>query len=291
MLFRSTTTLTNGTLDLNSKTLSTGLFSSSNANTRTLAFGSSGQIALTGSGATIWNVGNASTSTISGTGTVVCNYSGSVGTRTIANTPDTGATGVSFSITAGTDTVVFTASDLVNNIDFTGFSGTWTNVALSVYGNLTTSTGMTVSAGIGAVTFAATSGTKTLTTNGKTWDFPVTFDGVGGTWQLVDALTVGSTRTTTLTNGSLNLNGKTLTTGLFSSAVTNTRTLTSGVGGNITITGSGTTVYTVTSTNLSVDTNPTVSLTYSGSTGTRTDRKSTRLNSSHTDISRMPSSA
>lgn len=98
------------------------------------------------------------------------------------------------------------------DLDFTGFSGTLANNSRNVYGSLTISSGMTLTAGTGTTTFAATSGTKTITTNGKTLDFPITFNGVGGTWQLADNLTVGS-RTTTLTNGTLDLNGKTYLSG------------------------------------------------------------------------------
>jgi hypothetical protein len=64
-----------------------------------------------------------------------------------------------------------------------------------------------------ALTFAATSGTKTITTNGKTLDFPIGFNGVSGTWQLQDALTMGTARNLTHTNGKIDLNGKTLTVG------------------------------------------------------------------------------
>jgi hypothetical protein len=37
-------------------------------------------------------------------------------------------------------------------------------------------------------------GIKTITSNGKTINSPVSFIGVGGTWQFQDAFTVGSTR-------------------------------------------------------------------------------------------------
>jgi hypothetical protein len=85
---------------------------------------------------------------------------------------------------------------------------------------------MTVNTSTATTTFAATSGIKTVTTNGKTLDFPVRFDGVGGSWQLQDALTLGSTRTLTLNNGTLDTNGKTVTSGSFASSTSNTRTLT-----------------------------------------------------------------
>jgi hypothetical protein len=66
-----------------------------------------------------------------------------------------------------------------------------------------------------------TTGTKTL---GNT-----TFDGALGGWTLQDALsTMAVTTTITHTTGTLNTNGQTVTTGLFSSSNSNTRTLTLG---------------------------------------------------------------
>ena len=100
---------------------------------------------------------------------------------------------------------------------------------------------MTVTAGTSVTTFAATSGVKTITTNGKLVDFPVTFNGVGGAWQLQDALTLGANRAVTLTNGALDQNGKTLTTGSFSSSNSNVRTLTM-TGASVVVLGSGWTI-------------------------------------------------
>ena len=58
----------------------------------------------------------------------------------------------------------------------------------------------------------------------------VTFDGVGGSWNLADALTLGVNRVLTLTNGSFNANNKNVTAGGFASNNSNTRTLTMGSG-------------------------------------------------------------
>jgi hypothetical protein len=64
----TTTTLTNGTLGLQSYTLSTGLFGSNNSNTRTIAFGT-GQISCTGTG-TAWDTTTTTGLTVTGTGTI-----------------------------------------------------------------------------------------------------------------------------------------------------------------------------------------------------------------------------
>jgi len=61
-------TLTNGTLDIQSYTLSIGSFSSTNSNTRTIAFGT-GQISCTGTG-TAWNTATTTGLTLTGTGTI-----------------------------------------------------------------------------------------------------------------------------------------------------------------------------------------------------------------------------
>jgi hypothetical protein len=195
------TTFTTGTLDLNGYVLSTHTFSSTNTNARVLAF-NSGSITLTGNNATVFNMNNATNFTYTGTSVINLTYSGSVGTRSI----DAGTTGVletnalNFNVTAGSDILSLTA--IIKNANLTGFSGTLSNYARTIYGNFTTSSGMTVTAGTLATTFAATSGTQTITTNGKTLDFPLTFNGAAATvYQFADALTQGSTRAFTLTLG------------------------------------------------------------------------------------------
>lgn len=266
-------TLTLGTLNLGSYKLTCSSFASSNTNARTINFGT-GDITLTGSGATILTMASATNLTVSGSRTINATYSGSTGTRNLQGVdPTIGGTeanALDINITAGSDTVLLGSnSRLYRNINFTGFSGTFSNDSRQISGNLIISTGMTLTAGTAVTTFVATSGTQQITTNGKTLDFPLTFNGVGGSWQLVDNLTTGSTRTVTLTNGALDLNSKTLSCGLFSSNNSNTRSIAFGTG-NITLTGSGATIYTISiSTNLTTSGTPVVNATYSGSTGTR----------------------
>jgi hypothetical protein len=232
--------------------------------TGTLAFGTQ-NITLNGNNATIYN--QPTIMSVTGTPVINCSYSGATGTRTISTGSVTESNSVSFNISTGTDIVSVTS--VVKNLNFTGFSGTFGNIARTIYGNLTISSGMTLTAGTAITTFGATSGTQQVTSNGKTLDFPITMSGTS-TVQLQDNLTMGSTRTFTLTSGTLDLNNKTLSTGLFSSANSNTRSVLFGTG-NITVTGSGATVWnTATATNFSYTGTPTVNFTYSGSTGTRT---------------------
>jgi hypothetical protein len=261
-------TLTAGTLNLNNFVLTTGRFNSSNANVRTITTGA-GSFTVTGNAATVWSTGNATNLTYtSGFPTVNATYSGSVGTRifNIAGTTDR----INLNITAGSDIISPVSTFTVNNYNFTGFSGTLANISSIIYGNLTLSTGMTVSAGANTFEFRGISGTNTITSNGKTMDFPIIFNTAGVTFQLQDALTSGSTRTITLTQGTLNLVSYTLTTGIFSSSNANVRTLAFGTG-NIVLTGNAATIWTTaTVTGLTISGTPVVNATYSGVTGTRT---------------------
>jgi hypothetical protein len=276
--------LTSGTLDLNNNVLTANAFSSSNSNTRVIAFGT-GNITLTGNAATVLAMQTATNFSYTGTPTVNLTYSGSTGTRNIAFGTPTGGTesnALSFNISAGSDIVGINSggTSSAKNINFTGFTGTlaFASSPRAWYGNVTFSSGMTVEAGAGVVTFGATSGTQLITTNGKILDFGITQNGVGGTVQLQDNLTMGSTRTFTLTNGALDLNNLTLSTGIFSSNNANTRSIAFGTG-NITLTGNSANIWpNATLTNFSYTGTPTVNCTYSGSTGTRAISQATLAN-------------
>lgn len=211
--------------------------------TGTLAFGTN-TISLNSTG-TVFT--GATTMTVTGTPQIICTNN-SATARTITPTAVTEANSISFRITAGTGTLGLTAGSY-RNLDFTdgtnptGYGGALTgSTSITIYGDLKASTNMTVGAGGGVFTFAATSGTKTINTAGVTFDKPFTFNGVGGTWQLQSALTSGASRACTLTAGTLDLNNYTLTTGLFSTNNANARTIAFGTG-NITITGVSGTVF------------------------------------------------
>ncbi|CAB4124507.1 hypothetical protein UFOVP62_7 [uncultured Caudovirales phage] len=267
-----TFTLTNGTLNLNNKTLSTGLFNSNGATARTIAFGT-GNITCTGSGTSLWTTATTTNLTVTGTPTV--NISNNSATAsTVASGILTAAQAISFKFTTGTYALTFlaTASYSAKDVDFTGFGGTWVarTTANTIYGSLTLSAAAGFSAGTssGVLTFGATSGTQVITSNGKTFDGPVTVDGVGGTTQLFDALTLGSTQTFTLTNGALDLNSNVLTAGFLSSSSSNVRSIAFGATGNITCVGAGgTLVNFATNTNLTTSGTQLIKVSYSGATG------------------------
>lgn len=130
---------------------------------------------------------------------------------------------------AGTYTV--TCSNALNCLDITVSAGSVTFAAgtsptLAIFGSMSLLAGTVWSAAIPS-TFSATTTGKTVTTNGVTLS-SVTFNGVGGGWALGSALNTNATLSTTLTNGSLALNGFDLSTGTFSSNNTNTRNITFG---------------------------------------------------------------
>jgi hypothetical protein len=214
-----TFTLTNGALDLNNRTLSIGVFSSSNSNIRSIAFGT-GNITVTGNDTTVFLTTVVTNLTYTGTPTVNFTYAGSTGTRQISSSSTNAsiANVFNFNFSAGSDSVTFGtgASRAANNVDFTGFSGTIVELVKNIYGSLTLAATNLSVASTSVVTFSATSGTKTITTAALTLDFPITFNGVGGAFAFQDALTQGSTRAFTITEGTVQLkSGVTSTVGSF----------------------------------------------------------------------------
>lgn len=200
-------------------------------------FGSS-LIEIRGSNASIINLAGTTINVTGSYVTVNCTYAGSTGTRTISARFTT-----SINITAGSDTVAFASGSFTYNLDFTGFTGIisfnpTTGATLGIYGYLYIPSGVASTVLSSGVTtfFATVSGVKTITTNGIAINTNITFSSSLGSWQLQDNLNIASGKNTTLTNGILDLNGKTLTTGTFSSSNSNTRTLAFGSTGEITLT-------------------------------------------------------
>jgi len=207
-----TCTLSVGTLDLNSKSLTTGLFSSSNSGVRTIAFGTGNITCNSTAGGTIFTTLTVTNLTISGTPTVNISNSGAAAT-TVASGTTTEATALSFNITSGSYTL--TSPNFFRSLIFSsGFTGTWTPSAqaLTFFGDVTLSSGMTFGGGNGGITFSATSGTQTITSNAKSWAIPITQSNSGATLRLADALTQ-TTYQYLHNSGTLDLNGKTLTPG------------------------------------------------------------------------------
>jgi hypothetical protein len=276
-------TLTNGTLDLNDKTLTNfGDFVSNNTNTRSILFGTTGNITLTSTAsATIFNIGTATNFSITGTPTI--NVTGNAvagGTRRLdyGNTalpasPE--ANSLSFYITAGADSIQITSTAPTRNLDFTGsFTGALIASFRTMYGNYTLNPNMTVNAGSNTLTFAATSGTQLLTSAGVTLDIPITINAPNATVQLQDALLVGTAtaKNITLTSGTFDLNNNTVTiaAGAFIGSGSTARTLAFGTG-QFYLGGTSGSIWSVSGTNLTISgTSPTVNATANATTGERT---------------------
>lgn len=115
------------------------------------------------------------------------------------------------------------------SIDFTGATGNPGFVAgldFSVYGSLTLASGM----GMGGVFTIGLFGRSSYTiTNANTsWASGINIQAIGGTYQLVDNFSTGSS--ITLTNGTLDMNGKNATCSNFLTNFTNTRAITNPTG-------------------------------------------------------------
>ena len=224
-------TLSKGTFALGSYTLTCASFSTGTSAFKALDFGT-GSITSSSTG-TVFNIASGTETNLSILGSRTVNLTSvatSISTITVVPGALPESKALDFNFTSGTYILSFMAntSSGVRNVNFTGYSGSWGGAGASsfVYGNLTFSTGMTLPASTSALSFGATSGTQQITTNGKAIDFPLTFNGVGGTFRLQDTLTMGAARTATLTNGTLDLNGQTMVVGTSFTTATGTKNLT-----------------------------------------------------------------
>jgi hypothetical protein len=224
----ATTTLTSGTLNLNSFTLTTDIFSSSNTNTRSIEFGT-GNIVLahTTAAQTVLAMATATNFTWTGTGGFVAAM-GVTRTFTFGTTGGSSVNAPTLLLTSGAAVPTLTTGSWFKALNFTGTTSTpaatTVNVNSLILATGGTYTGLTVNM-VGA---------GTITSNGKTINALTVNTNNPNTVTLNDALT--ATGTTTLTLGNLNLNNFTLTTGGLSSSNTNTRAIQFG-SGNIALTG------------------------------------------------------
>jgi hypothetical protein len=242
-------TLTLGTLNLANNVLTASTWDSNVSNTRVIQFGT-GNITTTGSVFAFVFTGTNFTYTGTPTVNISNNSATAVTVDVFAGFTETNA--LDFNFTTGTYTLALNTS-VIRNINFTGFAGTLGNFPRTIYGNWTNpASGITYTAGTQATTFAATSGTQTITTNGANIDVPFTFNGAGGTVQLAGALTLGSLRALTLTRGTFDAANNNVTVGSFLSSNSNVRTLNMG-SGTWTLSGTSTVWNLGTSTNMTLN--------------------------------------
>jgi hypothetical protein len=259
----STFTLTQGTLDITNQTLSCGSFVSNNTSTRSIAFGTTGKIVLTGVSGNLWQATSANNMTFTGTSRVELSNA-SPGTRQLLHGGAGGATennSPNIYITLGDGSLELTNATSWGTVDFGTSSATWLTSLHSnnFYGDLVLSSGTTVNSSTGTRTFRKSSGSQSITSNGKTLDFPIAKSDAG-TLTLADNLTMGSTRTFTLTQGTLALNDKTLTTGLFSSSNSNVREINFGSSGELRVLEGATSFNAATGTNLTTSGTGTINM-------------------------------
>jgi len=243
-------TLTKGTLDLTSLTLTCQIFNSTNTNTRAIAFGTGSIVISAGASGAVFDMSTATGFSYSGTSNVVLN-GGLGGDKSfyfgrLAGGTESNALSFAFNGTSNAG-----GYGVCKNLDLSACTAgaNWTNNTLTVYGNLTFGSVVTVNTSLIDMTFAATSGTQTITTNGVTVNFPVVQNNPGATVQLGSSFTSGNTYT--LTAGTLSANNYNVTIPSLSSSGSNTRSIVMG-SETWTISGSGTAWDCSTSTNLSV---------------------------------------
>lgn len=152
----------------------------------------------------------------------------------------------SINCTGYTGTLQHNTTTLLSIGDATAGAG---NIALKFVAGMTyTPTGTSSP----AIAFVSTSATiQEVDFAGKT-SGNVTFNGAGGYWQYTGGHTTPSAATITLTAGTLDINGQTVSWGTFSSSNSNTRSLILGAA-NITLTGNGNVWFTNTTTGYTLD--------------------------------------
>jgi len=212
------TTLTAGTLNLSGFTFTTGLFSSSNTNTRAINF-STGNIALTTttSGVNALLMTTATNFTVSGSGgfttdaNVIRIYTFGTTGGSITNSPN-------LTFSSGTAIPVLTTGSWFNTLNFgtTAFTLAATSLNLE---SLTLSSGGTFT---NLTVTLVDTGTITSNTNSTLPGLTINHS---GTTTLGDNFSTSATGTVTLTAGAISLNGYNFTVGIFSSSNVNTRSI------------------------------------------------------------------
>jgi hypothetical protein len=225
----NTFTLTAGTLNLNGFTLSTGIFSSSNSNTRAITFGSA-NIALTSTTAvtTVLSMATATGFTFTGTGGFTRDQAATA-TMVFGTTGGTTSNAPNLTVNTGSSALTITTNSWFKNLVFTGSTSAVGTSAVNIAGNLTLASGGTYTSFTPA--FRASG---TVTSAGKTIG-NVTINAASNTVTLADAMTLDTTGAFTLTAGTINLANFSLSTGRFSSNNSNTRAISFG-SGNIALT-------------------------------------------------------
>jgi hypothetical protein len=247
--------LNQGTINLSNNTVSAGVFTSSTAGVRSIAFGSGNiELTSTANNQQIISMADARNFTWTGTGGFRRNMSPNNSNVQFGQTLGGSASNApNLTITGGGNTLQISPGSWFRNIDFTGSTTTVTSIstAMFVTGNLTLATGGTYT--LLAPTFRASG---TLTSSGRSLG-AVGINAAGGTVTLADALT---TDAFSITAGTFNAAGFNVTSPVINlvPAGASTRTVNM-ASGTWTCTGSTTTAW---------NASPTTNLTLSPGTST-----------------------
>lgn len=225
-------TLTRGTWDQGTNNVGTtvqNVVVTNSTNTRGISFGNGVFSVKTTLAATAWSQATSTTQPVYTYGTGYADITGvTASTRSFVGVSTTVMPRLRFSGGNTTASFTFTTTKLDDLTFMSSYTGTLANQAITIVGSVSFAAGATYTAGANAWTYAATA-SKTITSGGVTLDWPHTFDGVGGTWQLQDALTAGA-RAITVTRGTLDENGKAISSGSAALSSSNVRGVTQGAG-------------------------------------------------------------
>lgn len=194
-------TFAQNTLNLNNYVLTCNTFISNTVTNRTINFGDTGEIQLTGSNTTangnlfIWNCAVANNMTLTGSRTVRLTYNGSVGIRTIYHGQTSGATEANapdIYIGPGNDNISYgttsASRSFIADDQYTGILG----IPTTIYGDLYQSANSRPTASAIGRFFSGTQGPYSIRLNGTSLDRPIAFNG-GGTYILADNFVGGTT--------------------------------------------------------------------------------------------------
>jgi hypothetical protein len=259
-------------LVLNGYTMSiSGGWGASNAvlGTRTLDFGSGGkiQVGATTGGHYPFLLANGAVFTILGTGTVEATaFSGNARVFVFGTSSSLLSTSnlINFAALAGSGDIRFESSSRVGSVDLSAQTGKLNPFGgVQIYGDLTLSA-------VGGITTSTTSltlggsSTQIFTTNGGPIGSPIIKTGAN-TLRLADNATFSSIPSFTLTEGTLDIDGKVMTCGNFVTNNSNTRAIAFGSGGQLVLSGSSTVFNATTGTNLTTTGTGVISLTSASS--------------------------
>ncbi len=234
------TTLARGTLNLSPfATLTTGYFSSSGTSTREIVFGTGSTIALVGSLVTSTSLFLSDPTNLTVTGDSDFSISGSgnriinIGTMTESNSVNVSLNG------AMTPTFSSSGTCTIKNLSMSGINAPTLATNMVLYGNLTMPAN-TFNTTTNTITFASSvTGNLISNASGVAIPVPIIFNGIGGQWSLQHNM--GLITSIQLRNGTLNLNGKTLSATTFSTGEGTKNLIFNGA--TLTITGSGSTAF------------------------------------------------